>query len=76
MYHCTLEDKPTMVIASNTDILILTVHVFASHLPNQDWFLQTSKNEFVKSSKIFDYIGNAFAINDCNSMKPTLRRLV
>ena len=32
MYYCTLEDKPTVVIASDTDILILMVHVFASRL--------------------------------------------
>ena len=76
MYHCTLEDKPTAVIASNTDILILTVHASASHLPDQDGFLQTNKNEFVKLSRIFGYIGNVVTINDCNSMKPTLRRLV
>ena len=42
-----------MVIASNTDILILTVHVFASHFPDQDWFLQTNKNKFVKLSLRF-----------------------
>ena len=42
IYHCTLEDKPTMVIASDTDILILMVHLFASRLLDDDWFLQTS----------------------------------
>ena len=41
MYHCTLEDKPTVVIASEADLLILMVHVFGSHLPDHDWFLQT-----------------------------------
>ena len=43
MYHCTLEDKPAVVIASDTDILILMVDVFASHLPDHDWLLQTQK---------------------------------
>ena len=42
IYHCTLEDKPTVVIASDTDILILMVHLFASRLLDDDWFLQTS----------------------------------
>ena len=62
MYHCTLEDKPTVVIASDTDILILMVHVFASRLPDHDYFLQTNKVKFVDISKIFDYIGNTAAI--------------
>ena len=41
-----------MVIASDTDILILMVHLFASRLPDHDWFLQTKKNQFVNVSKI------------------------
>ena len=47
MYRCTLEDKPTVVLASDTDILILMVHVFVSRLPDHDWFLQTKKSQFV-----------------------------
>ena len=43
MYHCTFEDKSTVVIASDTDILILMVRVFASRLPDHDCFLQTKK---------------------------------
>ena len=62
MYYCTLEDKPTVVIASDTDILILMVHVCASRLPDHDWFLQIKKNQFVNVSKIHDYIANAVAI--------------
>ena len=62
MYHCTLEDQPTVVIASDTDILILMVRVFASRLPDHDWFLQTKKNQFANVSKIHDYIGNAVGI--------------
>ena len=38
MYHCLLKDKPTVVIALDTDILILMVNVFASCLPDRDWF--------------------------------------
>ena len=63
MYHYNLGDAPTVVIASNTDILILTVHVFASCLTDHDWFLQTNKNELVNVSKIFDYIGKALVTN-------------
>ena len=44
MYHCTLENKPTVVIASDSYILILIVHVFASHIPDHDCFLQTKKD--------------------------------
>ena len=62
MYQRTLEDKPTVVIASDIDILILMVHVFASRLPDHDWFLQTKKKQFVNVSKIHDYICNAVAI--------------
>ena len=62
MYHCTLEDKPTVVIASDTDTLILTEHVFASRLLDHVWFLQTKKNQFVNISKMHDYTGNAVAI--------------
>ena len=43
MYHSFLEDKPTVVITSDTDILILMVHVFASRLLDHDWLLQTKK---------------------------------
>ena len=52
MYHYTLDSKPTMVVASDTDILILMVHFFASRLPDHDLFLQTKKNQFVNVSKI------------------------
>ena len=45
--HCTLKDKPIVVIGSGSDVLILLVHIFASPLPDQDWFLQTKKNQFV-----------------------------
>ena len=45
IYYYTLEDKPTVVIASDTDTLILMINVFACHLPDQDWFLQTEKNQ-------------------------------
>ena len=38
MYHCPLKDKPTVVIASDTDILIRMVHVLAFRLPDHDWF--------------------------------------
>ena len=38
MYHCPLKDKPTVVIASDTDILIRMVHVLASRFPDHDWF--------------------------------------
>ena len=43
------------VIASDTDILILVVHVFASRLPKHDWFLKTKVNQFVYVSKFHDY---------------------
>ena len=62
MYHCTLEDKPAVVIAVDTDILILTTRVFSSHLPDRDWFLQTKKTQFANVSKIHEYIYNAVAI--------------
>ena len=62
MYNYTLEDKPTVEIASDTDILILMVHVFACRLLGHDWLLQTKKTQFVNVSKIHDYIGNAVAI--------------
>ena len=62
MYHCTVDDKPAVVIASDTDILIFIVHVFVSRLSDHDWFLQTKKNQFVNVSKIHNYIGNAVAI--------------
>ena len=39
-YHCTWEDKLAVVIASDTDILILMVHVLASRIPDHDWFLR------------------------------------
>ena len=62
MYHCTLEDKPIVVISLDTEILTLMVRVFGSRLLDHDWFLQTKKNQFVNVSKILDYIGNAVAI--------------
>ena len=62
MNHCTSEDNVTAVIESDTDILILMVHEFASRLPDHDWFLQTKKSKFVNVSKIHDYIGNALGI--------------
>ena len=50
IYHCTLEDKPTVGIASYIDILILLVHVFASRLPHHDLFFQIKKNQWVNIS--------------------------
>ena len=62
MYHCTLEDKPIVVISLDTEILTLMVRVFGSRLLDHDWFLQTKKNQFVNVSKILDYIGKTVAI--------------
>ena len=62
MYHCTLEDKPTVVVTSGINILFLMVHVFAFRLPEHDQFLKTKKNQFVNIYKIHDYIRNAVAI--------------
>ena len=62
MCNCALEDKPRMVFALDTNMLILMVHVFASRLSDHDWFLQTKKNQFVNISKIHEYISNAVAI--------------
>ena len=50
MYHCTFEDKPTVVIALNTGILILMEYVFASRLPDHDWSLQTTTTSTKKPS--------------------------
>ena len=55
-------NQQRLVIASDTDILTLFVHIFGSRLPGLDWFLQTNKNQFVNVSKIHDYVGNAVAI--------------
>ena len=38
MYHCTFEDKSTVVIASDTNSLILMVHTFTSPLLDHEWF--------------------------------------
>ena len=63
MYHCILGDKPKVVIASNTDILTLMLHVFAPRLFHYDPFLLTKKYHFVNVSKIYDHItGKAAAI--------------
>ena len=62
VYHCTLEDKPKVVIALDNDILILMVLVFASRLPDHACFLQTKESQFVSVSKIYDCIGNTVAI--------------
>ena len=38
LYHCTFEDKSTVVTASDTDILILMVHIFASRYQEKPVF--------------------------------------
>ena len=55
-------NQQRLVIASDTDILTLFVHIFGSRLPGPDWFLQPKKNQFVNVSKIHDDVGNAVAI--------------
>ena len=50
------------MITSDTDILILVVHIFPSRLPKYDWFLKTKKKQFVNVSKLHDYTDNAVAI--------------
>ena len=71
MYHCTLEDKLTVIIPSDTDILILCymyLH-FASYygtcicmyFPIITGFYKPKK-KFVNASKIHDNIWNAIAI--------------
>ena len=62
MYHCTLEGKPTVVIASDTDILVLLIYAFAFRLPAHDWYLQIKKDQFVNVSKLHDFTGNAVAL--------------
>ena len=82
MDHCTLEGKQTVMNASDTDILILMVYVFASHLPDHGWFLQTKENQFVNVSKINDYISKAvaitlptmFVLTDCDTVSYFYRK--
>ena len=62
IYHCMMEDKPTVVIASDTDILILMVYAFASRLPTNDWYMQINRDQFVNISKIHDFTGNPVAL--------------
>ena len=62
--------------ASDTDILTLMVNVFASRLPDLDWFLQTKKNQFVNVSKIHNYIGNAVTITLPITSSPAVSPLV
>ena len=52
MYHRTLEDKPTAVIASDTGILIIMVNVYASHLTDHDWFSTDQEKPVCECSKI------------------------
>ena len=49
MYHCTLQDKPTLVIVLDTDILTLSL-------------ISQFDTQFVNVSKIQDYNGNAVAV--------------
>ena len=71
-----------MVIALDTDILILMVHVFESRHSDHDWFIKTKKNQLVNVSKIHEYISNAVAItlpamfilNGCDKMSYFYRK--
>ena len=56
----TLEDKPTVVIATGSYILIL--YGKSIWLSSSLTVLQTKKNQFVNVSKIHSYIGNAVVI--------------
>ena len=68
--------EQTKQVSWTTDILIFMVHVFASSLPDHEWFLQTKKSQFVNVSKIQDHIGNAvtitlptmFILNSCDTV--------
>ena len=53
MYHCTFEDKLTVVTALNTGILILIEYVFAPRLPDYDWSLQTTTTTTTKKKNSF-----------------------
>ena len=62
MLHCQMEDAPVIVIAKDTDILVILVYSFALTIPNNNWFLQTDKDQYVNISAIHDHIGNEVSL--------------
>ena len=52
IHHCILDNRPVVVIATDSDILICMIYAFSLLLPDHDWFLQTSPEKLVNISKI------------------------
>ena len=57
VYCCSSFNKPSVVKAKDTDILILMIYTYVVHQPQQDWYKQIDKDSFVSIRKIYEKFG-------------------
>ena len=58
IYCCSSFNKPCVLKAKNTDILILVIYANAVQQPEQEWCMQTDKDFFVSIRNIYEKVGS------------------
>ena len=62
IHHCILDNRPVVVIATDSDILRCMIYAFSLLLPDNDWFLQASLEKLVNISKIHEHFGREICL--------------
>ena len=58
IYCCSSFNKPCVLKAKNTDILILVIYANAVQQPEQEWCMQTDKDFFVSIRNTYEKAGS------------------
>ena len=63
VYCSTSFNKPCIVKATGTDILILMVYAFVVQHPEHNWYMQTEKHSFVSIRTIYEKSGSTTCLS-------------
>ena len=55
--HASLQDTNVVVVAKDTDILLLLVHAYNKLKPSNKWFMKIDRERYVDIFKVAEYLG-------------------
>ena len=61
--HASLAEENVVVVAKDTDVLVLLVNEYSKLLPIQEWVMKYDANKYASISKIIKYLGPTVSNN-------------
>ena len=62
IFHALREDTDCVVVARDTDVLVLMVYAYAKHRIRRNWYMKYSAGKYANIGKIVQYLGNTVAL--------------